>query len=115
MIELLVSSFIARNAVLIPRHAIDSVGFVDPHVVMANCAEWDLWRRISECFEMVSCWIWHVGVCDVEDLQEEAVDIDLWAAEEWMRTPRNSRLKLECVGDYDVDAPDPTPRRCYLP
>lgn len=107
MVELRVSNFIARNAVLIPRHAIDSVGFVDPHVVMANCAEWDLWRRISECFEMKPLDL-AVGVCDVEDLQAEAADIDLWAAEEWMRTPRNSRLKLKCVGDYDVDAPDPT-------
>ncbi|MFM0363168.1 glycosyltransferase [Paraburkholderia sediminicola] len=107
MIELRVSNFVARNAVLIPRYAIDTVGFVDPHVLMAGSAEWDLWRRISECFEMQPLDL-AIGVCDADDLRQEAVDIDLWATEEWMRTPRNNGLKLECVGDYDVDAPNPT-------
>ncbi|MFM0629599.1 glycosyltransferase [Paraburkholderia xenovorans] len=105
-VELRVSNFIARNAVLIPRHAIDAVGFVDPHVLMVGSAEWDLWRRMSECFEMRPLDL-SVGVCEVEDLREEAVDIDLWATEEWMRTPRNCRLTLQCVGDYDIDAPNP--------
>ncbi|CAB3732774.1 hypothetical protein LMG22037_05738 [Paraburkholderia phenoliruptrix] len=106
MVELRVGNFIPRNAVLIPRRAIDFVGFLDPHVVMASCADWDLWRRISECFEMKPLDL-AIGVCEVQDSADGAVDIDLWAAEEWMRTSRNDRLILERIGDYDVLAPDP--------
>jgi len=106
MVELRIGNFIARNAVLIPRRAIDFVGFLDPHVVMANCSEWDLWRRISECFEMKPLDL-VIGVCEVQDAADGVVDMDLWAAEEWMRTARNDRLSLERIGDYDVHAPNP--------
>ncbi|MFM0278448.1 glycosyltransferase [Paraburkholderia sediminicola] len=107
MVDLRVENFIGRNTMLIPRHAIDAVGFVDPHVLMGQSAEWDLWRRLSERFEMKSVDL-AVGVGDADTLQEEIVGRDAWAIEEWIRTPRNDRLQLECIGDYDIDAPDPT-------
>ncbi|NYH22319.1 glycosyltransferase [Paraburkholderia bryophila] len=106
MIDLRVSNFIGRNAVLIPRHAIDVVGFVDPHVLMERSAEWDLWRRLSERFEMKSIDL-AIGTGGADTLQDETVGLDLWAIEERMRTPRNDLLKLACIGEYDIDALDP--------
>ncbi|CAE6923669.1 hypothetical protein R69927_06711 [Paraburkholderia domus] len=107
MVELRVQNFIARNAILIPRYAIEAIGFVDPHVMLSQVAEWDLWRRLSESFEMKVVDV-AVGICDASTIRAEAAGVDLWAVEEWMRTCRNDRLLLELIDNYELDAPDPT-------
>jgi len=107
MVELRVHNFIARNAVLIPHYAIEAIGFLDPHVMLSQAAEWDFWRRLSESFEMKAVDV-AVGVCDASTIRADAAEVDLWAVEEWMRTFRNDRLLLELIDDYELDAPDPT-------
>ena len=96
-------NFIARHALLIPRRAIETLGFVDPHVLLRHAAEWDFWRRLSDCFELkavdVAVGVTRAVVPDTE--------LDGWALEEWMRTPRNDRLLPGRVGAYDLTASNP--------
>lgn len=94
---------IARHALLIPRRAVEMVGFVDPHVLLRHAAEWDFWRRLSNCFELKAVDV-AVGVTHTVMLDTE---LDGWALEEWMRTPRNDRLLPDRVGVYDLIASNP--------
>lgn len=97
-------NFIARHAVLIPRAAVEAIGFVDPHVMLSDAAEWDFWRRLSGRFELRAVDV-AVGAADAAPSAGAAHG---WALEEWMRTPRNELLLLDHIGDYDIVAPNPT-------
>ncbi|MFX1762838.1 glycosyltransferase [Paraburkholderia sp. A1RI-2L] len=96
-------NFIGRHAVLIPREAVDAIGFVDPHVLLAQAAEWDFWRRLSERFELKAVDV-AVGVTSSP---AAPLGQDGWALEEWMRTRRNERLLPRNIGSYDMIAPNP--------
>ena len=105
LIMLRVANFVARNAVLIPRDSLAVTGFVDPHLLLAQTAEWDFWRRFSEYFEMRPVDVL-VGVRHVADDASLSLPSDRWAIEEWMRTGRNGLLKLDRVGEYGVYSPN---------
>lgn len=107
LIMLRVRNFIARHTVLIPRDVVSQVGFLDPHVVLEGVAEWDFWRRLSERFELVALDI-AVGGCAQNVGGTAVLNIDRWAVEEWMRSPRNDRLKLDRISNYDIYSPDLT-------
>lgn len=100
-----VENFIARHAVLIPRAAIDVAGFVDPHVLLADVAPWDLWRRLADYYSLTAV---DVAVGTVHPSRaDRALDVDLWSVEEWMLTRRDAALNLAQIGGYDVVAPNP--------
>ncbi|WP_431821623.1 glycosyltransferase [Burkholderia sp. F1] len=102
MAELRTRNFVGRHAVLIPRHAIEAIGFVDPHVLLVHAAEWDFWRRLSEHFELKAA-----GVAVGVTARVSAVfGDDGWALEEWMRTRRNDRLRPSSIGGYEMTAPN---------
>ncbi|SAL72063.1 glycosyltransferase-like protein [Caballeronia peredens] len=105
LIMLRVANFIARNAVLIPRQVFDTIGLLDPHVVLSHASEWDFWRRVSEIFELKFVDVL-VGFCHAGMAVRGVLDVDRWAVEEWMRTERNARLMRDQIGQYDVHAPD---------
>ncbi|MCA8452141.1 glycosyltransferase [Burkholderia vietnamiensis] len=96
-------NFVARHAVQIPRKAIETIGFVDPHVLLTHTAEWDFWRRLSERFELKAV---DVAVGLTRAVQSVPIG-DGWALEEWMRTPRNDNLLPDRVSCYDLTAPNP--------
>ncbi|MBN3789898.1 glycosyltransferase [Burkholderia sp. Ac-20353] len=103
MAELRTRNFVGRHAVLIPRRAIEAIGFVDPHVLLAQTAEWDFWRRLSERFELKVADV-AVGVTAPATA---ASGEDGWALEEWMRTRRNDALRPGTIGSYEMAAPNP--------
>ncbi|WP_250479414.1 MULTISPECIES: glycosyltransferase [unclassified Caballeronia] len=106
LVMLRVANFIARNAVLIPRKVFETVGLVDPHLILSCVSEWDFWRRASEAFEFRFVDVF-VGLTHSGASLGGLLEVDRWAIEEWMRTERNARLMPACIGDYDVYAPDP--------
>ncbi|WP_306715088.1 glycosyltransferase [Burkholderia dolosa] len=100
LVVLRTKNFIARHAVLIPRRTLDQIGFVDPHVLLTQVAEWDLWRRLSDFFDLKAVDV-AVGVTRATPL---VLACDGWALEEWMRTPRNDSLLPNRIGNYDLTA-----------
>jgi hypothetical protein len=95
---------ISNNSVLMPRHMIEDVGFYDPHVVVSRICDWDLWRRVSERYVMkyVGVPVGEVTGPATKDSLGKTYTLDSWAAEEWMRTSRNHRLRPEELGDCEI-------------
>ncbi|SAL61503.1 glycosyltransferase [Caballeronia telluris] len=102
-IMLRVSNFVGRNTALIPRAAFDLVGCTDPHVLLAQVSEWDLWRRLANYFQFQPVDV-AIGVRHPSSAPSELLEVDRWAIEEWMRTERDHALKRESIANYDVVA-----------
>lgn len=102
-------NFIPNNAVLARRTVFESVGWYDPHIVMARLCDWDLWRRMSQVYEMTAVDV-SVGKefgPTLTDSLGSVYGMDFWSIEEYARMPgRNERLLPANYGSYDV---------CYIP
>ncbi len=95
---------ISNNSVLMPRHMIEDIGLYDPHVVVSRICDWDLWRRVSEKYLMkyVGVPVGEVTGPATKDSLGKTYALDSLAAEEWMRTSRNARLRPESFCDCEI-------------
>ncbi|WP_255988780.1 glycosyltransferase [Chitinolyticbacter albus] len=105
-------NFIPNNAVLMPRHIIDHVGFYDPHILMTRQCDWDLWRRVAQYYKLkfVPVAVGEVSGPATNDSLGKTYLIDTWSSETWMRSCRLESLRLENFENYDVfSSPDGLP------
>ena len=102
--RLMLGNCIPNAGVLLPRHIIEDIGFYDPHVVMARICDWDLWRRISQWYEIryVDVLIGQEDGLVSGDSLGSTYALDHWSVSEWMRSPRNEKLRPQKFQDYDV-------------
>ncbi len=101
---------IPNSSVLAPRRILEDVGLYDPHIVMSRVCDWDLWKRIGEkcLLEYVATPVGEVTGPATPDSIGKTYVLDRWAAEEWMRTSRNRRLRPEAFGECEIFEPDGT-------
>jgi glycosyltransferase involved in cell wall biosynthesis len=98
------TNYIPNHAVLLDRRVVQSVGFYDPHVAMSRVCDWDLWRRVGECFPIAAVPV-PVGRARGParaDSLFHTRPLEPWLASEWMELPRNARLKPGAIEEYDV-------------
>lgn len=99
-----VGNFIPNNAVMLPKHIVEDVGFYDPHIVIARVCDWDLWIRISERYEIRFVDV-AVGLED-GPLQSDSLgntyQLDSWSVSEWMDVNRNDALRPQNYPNYNV-------------
>lgn len=95
---------IPNNGVLLTRKIIEDVGFYDPHVVIARVCDWDLWCRVAERYEIrfVDVAVGREDGPMTNDSLGNTYSLDSWAVDEWMRVPRNERLRPANFAEYDV-------------
>lgn len=103
-------NYIANNAILARKIVFETVGWYDPHVLIARLCDWDLWRRVIEKYEMISVDV-SVGK-ELGPTQSDSLgntySMNRWAIEEWMRRPnRTQGLLPGAYPDYDVLATVP--------
>jgi hypothetical protein len=98
------TNYIPNNAVLLHRRVVDEVGFYDPHAAMSRLCDWDLWRRVAECFPIVPLEV-RVGTVSgpaTADSLGRTRLLDQWQSTEWVALPRNEQLKPGAMEEYDV-------------
>jgi len=98
------TNYIPNNAVLLHRRVVHEVGFYDPHAAMSRLCDWDLWRRVAECFPIVPLEV-RVGTVSgpaTADSLGRTRLLDQWQSTEWVALPRNEQLKPGAMGEYDV-------------
>jgi glycosyltransferase involved in cell wall biosynthesis len=103
------SNYLSNNAVMLHRRVIDKVGFYDPHVAISRLCDWDLWRRISRCFDLtaVDVSVGQVFGPSTGDSLGHTHGMEYWQVMEWMNLPRNRLLLPENFSEYDVlEIPD---------
>jgi glycosyltransferase involved in cell wall biosynthesis len=100
------ANVIANNAVLLPRHVIEDVGFYDPRVVMTRQCDWDLWRRIGNKYLLhyVDIAIGEVDGPATEDSLGKTYLLDAWASEALIRSDRSNALRPDALGQLDIEA-----------
>ena len=98
------TNYIPNNAVLLHRRVVREVGFYDPHAAMSRLCDWDLWRRVAECFPIVPLEV-RVGTVSgpaTADSLGRTRLLDQWQSTEWVALPRNEQLKPGAMEEYDV-------------
>jgi hypothetical protein len=98
------TNYIPNNAVLLHRRVVHEVGFYDPHAAMSRLCDWDLWRRVAECFPIVPLEV-RVGTVSgpaTADSLGRTRLLDQWQSTEWVALPRNEQLKPGAMEEYDV-------------
>lgn len=111
------ANYLSNNAVLLHRRVVETVGFYDPHVAITRLCDWDLWRRISRCFDIVAV---DVSVGQVfgpttGDSLGHTYPMEYWQVMEWMNLPRNQQLLPANFNQYDVLAiPDQLSGQTHL-
>jgi glycosyltransferase involved in cell wall biosynthesis len=116
-VNLSVKNYFSNNAVLLHRRVINNVGFYDPHVAISRVCDWDLWRRISKCFHIISV---EVSVGQVlgpstNDSLGHTYPMEHWQIMEWMNFSRNDQLLPKYFEEYDViKVPDQLSRQTQL-
>jgi glycosyltransferase involved in cell wall biosynthesis len=111
------ANYLSNNAVLLHRRVVEKIGFYDPHIAISRLCDWDLWRRISRCFDLVAVDV-PVGRVlgpSTGDSLGHTYQMEPWQAIEWMNLPRNEQLLPENFGEYDVlEIPDTLSRQTRL-
>lgn len=106
MSRLRVANTIPNCAVLMHRLVFDSVGLYDPHVSMIRIADWDLWLRIAERFEIHSVdkvLVTELGRTQLDSLGNSQL-FDAALTREWFSQSRDASLLPDRFLDYDVAA-----------
>jgi hypothetical protein len=96
--------FLGQSNVLIPRHVVDDIGFIDPHIAIACFNGWDLWRRIRRSYPIIRC---DIEVAhDIDDLPRDRLDWHRPArsdvVQQYLERPRNPQLKPDALLDANV-------------
>ena len=105
-------NFVPNNAVLIRRRVFETVGWYDPHIVIARLCDWDLWRRIARHFtiEAVDVAVGTEYGPLLSDSLGRSYGMDPWAIAEWTsRDNRDEALRIENYALYDIAA---APQSC---
>jgi hypothetical protein len=98
------TNYIPNTAVMLHRRVLQTVGFYDPHVAMSRAWNWDLWRRVAECFPIAVVPVvvgWVQGPPTAESRDPGRLG-EPWQSMEWAELPRNAQLKPGAIEEYDV-------------
>ncbi|MGF6769025.1 hypothetical protein P3T18_001495 [Paraburkholderia sp. GAS199] len=103
-------NFIPNNGILMSKSVVEDVGFYDPHIVIARLCDWDLWCRVAERYEIrfVDVAVGREEGPMTTDSLGHTYSVDFGAADEWMRTARNERLRPANLPMCEVLAEDPS-------
>lgn len=101
--KLQIENFIPNCATLIPKSTIDSIGWLDPSVILKRVCDYDYWLRISELFfvEFVPKVLAKEHGIKLPDSLGNSVTLDRDLVSIYLKIPRNRSLQLNNINNWN--------------
>jgi hypothetical protein len=96
--------FLPETGIVLHKSVPQSVGYIDPHFVLSNCAVLDYWKRLSRSYEIkrLDITIGSETQAATSHDVEFGTQIDTMLYREWCKISRNSLLSEACIDRYNV-------------
>ncbi|MCU0711883.1 MAG: glycosyltransferase [Pirellula sp.] len=96
--------FLPETGIVLHKSVPQSVGYIDPHFVLSNCAVLDYWKRLSRSYEIkrLDVTIGTESLDATDNDVEFGTQPDTMLYREWCKISRNSLFSETCIDRYDV-------------
>ena len=96
--------FLPETGLILHKSVPQSIGYIDPHFVLANCAVLDYWKRLSRSYEIkrLDLTIGSESLAETSNKSEFGTLPDSVLYREWCKISRNQLLSNETIDHYNI-------------